>query len=335
MDTLTHAMIGSAIAEAGFRSRLGRGAILAGAVFASLPDTDIFLSLSRDPVAMLRYHRAASHSLILACIAAPILGWLAYRIFSRKGSYILWSLLALLALFSHDLLDLCTTWGTEVLYPFSDRRYALDALPIIDPLIAIPLLSSFLLMLFTRKLRMRQILSGLVLCWCFIYATIGYTLSREAINLTRESAPAGFSVEKSKAIPNTGTILLWHVVLKDKNGEFYTASVSSLNQRIFNNRLYKAQTSPQIEQILNSDKFAVIRRAADDLLLAKENNTPNQITFIDMRYAMLDPAGASIPMFFFKVILDHGGKNILRVERPVPDRHKSGGIDVYLDAIFN
>lgn len=39
----------------------------------------------------------------------------------------------LLAAVTHPLLDWCTSYGTELLSPFSRERFALDAIPIIDP----------------------------------------------------------------------------------------------------------------------------------------------------------------------------------------------------------
>ena len=333
MDTVTHALIGTAIAEAGFHNSLGRKAIFAGAIFASLPDTDIFMSLTGDPLAMLKYHRAATHSILLACVAAPILGWLSWKLTKKTGTILNWSLLALLGILSHDLLDLFTTWGTEIFYPLTDRRYSLDALPIIDPLITLPLLGGFLLTIFSKRLKARTIASRAILSWCILYTLTGLFLSTRAINLVRATIPEEFEIIKEKAIPNTGTILLWNVVLKDREGDFYTASVSSLNHRVFNQKFSKSHTSQQIENVLNSQEFSIIQNSSQGLLLAAEDSTQDTITFTDMRYAMLDAEGRSIPVFFFKIFLD-SRENILRVERPMPDRSRLGGLHVYLDAIF-
>ena len=335
MDTVTHALIGTAIAEVGFRNKLGRRAILAGAIFASLPDLDIILSISSDPIAMLKYHRAATHSIFLAVLAAPLLGWAGWKLSKKTGTVLLWILLALLTLLSHDLLDLCTTWGTEILYPFSSKRYALDALPIVDPLILFPLLGAMLFAFFTKKMRARRILSGLALLWCITYASTGYILSNQAITLAKSTKPKNFYTINEKAIPNTGTILLWHVVLKNDKGDFYTTSVSSLSQKVFNNEYYHGVSNKITKQILYSDKFQIIRLASSDFLLAQDDPQDNQVSFIDMRYAMLAPNGSSIPIFFFNVTMDKNNSNILKVERPIPDRHKSGGLKVYLNAIFN
>ena len=41
MDTVTQMLLGAVVAQAGFRRRLGRRAIVAGAVLAAVPDFDI------------------------------------------------------------------------------------------------------------------------------------------------------------------------------------------------------------------------------------------------------------------------------------------------------
>ncbi len=335
MDTVTHALIGTAIAESAFRNRLGRKALIAGAIFASLPDSDMFLSISGDPTAILRYHRAATHSILLACIAAPILGWIGWKLSKRTGRLLSWGLLAFLCLLSHDLLDLATTWGTEILYPITNKRFAIDALPIVDPLFAIPLVLAFLCTLLLKNLRIRRIIATAALCWGIGYGILGYTFSREAVRLVTDSAPTSYTVVQSKAVPNTGTILLWHVVLKDQTGDFFTASVSTLSKKVFNKENFDNIYNQDVELIRNSKEFEIIRRTSSDLLLAKEVTEDNRVIFIDMRYAMLAPDGSSIPMFFFDIGLDKVSNKVLNIQRPIPDRKKSGGFSVYWNAIFN
>src|SRR4029450_11156415 len=50
-----------------------------------------------------------------------------------RGPAATWFRLFVLTILSHPLLDLCTTYGTVLLAPFSYRRFAIDAIAIIDP----------------------------------------------------------------------------------------------------------------------------------------------------------------------------------------------------------
>jgi inner membrane protein len=62
-----------------------------------------------------------------------------------------WMLVVTVALFSHPLLDWLTPYGTQLLLPFSDARFAINAMPIIDPIYTLLLCAG--LWLAARRLR--------------------------------------------------------------------------------------------------------------------------------------------------------------------------------------
>jgi inner membrane protein len=94
------------------------------------PDVDILLRAS-DPFAEWRWHRGATHGLPVELAAGCLLGWVLAR--RSGGALRSWLALAIAALVSHPLLDWCTTYGTQLLAPFSSRRFALDWVAIVDP----------------------------------------------------------------------------------------------------------------------------------------------------------------------------------------------------------
>ena len=150
MDTVTQIVLGSAIAEAAFREKLGRSAIFFGALCGWLPDIDFFFHPSGSWEA-LQEHRGMTHSLVFLTAMAPILGGGAFLADRRirgdrhSGEARDWILLAFWALITHPLLDLCTSYGTQIFYPFSDYRYATDAISIIDFIYTLPLLLAAIL----------------------------------------------------------------------------------------------------------------------------------------------------------------------------------------------
>jgi inner membrane protein len=106
-------------------------AAVAGAVFALLPDVDYFC-IFWDRLAFIRYHRGFTHSLValpLFALAGALLG----RFLGGPRWFKPLLLLGLAVLASHLLLDLATSYGTQLLSPFSRRRLALDWIFIIDP----------------------------------------------------------------------------------------------------------------------------------------------------------------------------------------------------------
>jgi inner membrane protein len=130
MDTITHGIAGAVIAKAGFSKRLGRIGTIAGVVSAILPDADSILRIFGEEI-FLKYHRGIGNSIFFMFPIALVLAFLFNRI-SKRNAFGIFFLLALIELTVHNFLDLQNSFGTMLLYPFSDRRFSLDMVFIID-----------------------------------------------------------------------------------------------------------------------------------------------------------------------------------------------------------
>jgi len=85
-----------------------------------------------DRLAFIRYHRGFTHSLValpLLALAGALLG----RYLGGPRWFKPLFILGLVVLGSHLLLDLATSYGTQLFSPFSRRRLSLDWIFIIDP----------------------------------------------------------------------------------------------------------------------------------------------------------------------------------------------------------
>ena len=139
MDPFTHGLVGAAAAGATATSR-HRAAACSGFVAALLADLDVLLSRADDPLYQLEFHRQFSHSLLFvpvgALLATMLLWWPMRNKISRKGLY--------LACFSGyataGLLDACTSYGTQLLWPFSEARIAWNLTPVVEPVITFGLM---------------------------------------------------------------------------------------------------------------------------------------------------------------------------------------------------
>lgn len=130
MDPVTHGLAGGLIAKSGVAHRLlppeleNRGIALVAAG-ALAPDLDAIVELGPDPLAFLRYHRGLTHSLLGGLALAALLAMVCARFFpgvSRRRLFVLTSI----GVYTHILLDVLTSYGTVLLYPFRRERFTLD-----------------------------------------------------------------------------------------------------------------------------------------------------------------------------------------------------------------
>src|SRR5262245_23818797 len=130
MDPVTHGLAGALISEAGFRQSLGNRArwMLPGA--AMFPDLDIVYRMKGLPT-YIQNHLALTDSFVGVIGAALLLGSVMGRL-DEERRYTAWIAACLVALVSHQLLDLITSYGTIILYPFSQERFFLDWVFILD-----------------------------------------------------------------------------------------------------------------------------------------------------------------------------------------------------------
>ena len=144
MDPLTQGLLGATIGQAAYGRRLGRSAIVWGALGGMLPDIDVVASAA-GPMGEFLYHRGPTHSLWFGPVSGALLGywlWQHGRQRGAPGTRADWVGLMILAIFTHPLLDLFTTYGTQLLSPLSNHRFALDAVAIIDPIYTLMLVGA-------------------------------------------------------------------------------------------------------------------------------------------------------------------------------------------------
>jgi membrane-bound metal-dependent hydrolase YbcI (DUF457 family) len=145
MDTITHGIAGALIGKGFFSRRAAKVAVFSATIGAMFPDVDVVQEIfSRDPLAIVKYHRAITHSFVALPFFAAILAGLTLlgAEFLKKKHFAFhdlespsWSMLTIIygvAIASHILLDGLTSFGTRMWYPVSQQRVAWDWLFIID-----------------------------------------------------------------------------------------------------------------------------------------------------------------------------------------------------------
>ena len=133
VDTIAHGLTGAVIGYCGFRQRPdgGRVALWAGIAAAEFPDIDIGLGFFGNE-AVLRWHRSFTHSALLLPVWAAMVAGAFWAVSDKKRFRLLYAVSAV-GIASHLLLDWLTNYGTELLWPLTDARFALSWVFIVDP----------------------------------------------------------------------------------------------------------------------------------------------------------------------------------------------------------
>lgn len=135
MDPITHGLLGASVSQTINARAISKKVIIVGALAAMAADLDIFWFNLHNPTIFMLYHRQATHALIFILLGGALVGG-AGLLFSsslrNRWRYVL--LTAIAAYATHGLLDTCTSYGTQLFWPFSNKRVAWDIIAIVDPL---------------------------------------------------------------------------------------------------------------------------------------------------------------------------------------------------------
>lgn len=206
MDPITHGILGGVTAQAWPRKPWHRVYTWAGALGAMAPDLDFLIHSDSDPLVFIKFHRHFTHALLFipaGGLAVAALLWLITR--RRHPLLKLW-LAASIGYATHGLLDACTTYGTLLLWPFSDARVSWDIISIVDPIFTLVLLFGLIAAGVKKSYRV----AGLSLVLAFCYLGLGAWQHHRILGYQREIAAArSHHPEQTRAYPSLGNLLVW------------------------------------------------------------------------------------------------------------------------------
>ena len=210
MDSLTHIALGACIGEAFFGKKIGKKAMLWGALAQSIPDIDFVAHLWMNPAEALLAHRGFTHSILFAIILTPFLALVAEK----------WTFLFALQLFVHIFIDAFNNYGVGWFEPFSHYRISFNTIYVADPFFSIWPGIAFVVLLFTghknvhRKFWWRF---GIIMCTLYL----GYCIENKISMDTEVKEIALKQNLKYSAMLNTPTPLnnwLWYIILRNDSG---------------------------------------------------------------------------------------------------------------------
>ena len=308
MDLLTQGLLGGATALAVTDKKHSRLAALVGFAAALLADADILINASDDPLLNVELHRHFSHALIFipvgALVAALILWPLLRNRLEFRGIY----LYALAGYATAGILDACTSYGTHLLWPFTETRIAWSIVAIIDPVFSLVLLIALVAGLkYCKPLYAR---TGLALAGA--YLLIGVWQHHNALQVAVDlAAQRDHKIERIIVKPTLANLVLWRSIYLSEDRFFVDAIWVGPGR----NRIYTGASAPKFEQARdfpNLDTDSVMSRdierfskLASDYVVA-DPGRDNVLT--DIRYSML-PTGIAA-MWGIDLDLDSTSKHV-------------------------
>ncbi len=226
MDPISQGVLGASAAQAASRPRHLLAATLCGTLAGMAPDLDALIRSDADPLLYLEYHRQFTHALIFipfgALFCAAVLQLLVRATLSFRQTYAY----CLLGYATHGLLDACTSYGTQLLWPFSSARVAWHTVSIIDPVFTAPLLVLIGLGVWRRRTGYAR----LALVWVAVFMLCG-VVQRERAELagTSLAAARGHDPQRLSAKPSFGNLLVWKVIY-EYDGRYYVDAVRLLGK---------------------------------------------------------------------------------------------------------
>ena len=220
MDPVSQGLLGAVFAGSFSKKKGMRFASLCGAIGGIAPDLDIFIKSESNPLLAIEYHRHFSHSLVFVPFGGLIIAFFLYLFFLKKKDFKTIFIFTTLGFLSHGFLDSCTSYGTNLFWPFSESRVSWNIISVIDPIYTF-ILFAFLILSFLLK---SCDLIKLGLCMSFLY--LGYGLGKymhvEKLIL-KLADDRGHKIERLLLNPTIGNVILWRSVYQYKNNYFIDA----------------------------------------------------------------------------------------------------------------
>lgn len=292
MDSLTQIILGVAIAHVGLRGKENWKKTLAlGAVLGTLPDLDVYFSkILQDSLAEIELHRGFSHSILffilLSCVITP---------FIKKSFKEVSTVRLLITVFSilltHSLLDVFTTWGTQILWPL-ETKFAFKSIFVVDITYTIPLLMGVVLGLKNKRITFTYaglFISSLYLVWGLI-----------AQNIIKNRVENQFTNQFSNEIlhltakPTFSNSFLWNVIVQTNDGFYLSDSM------LFESEEIKFQFFPQNKQFIDGYYSDVnlkrLIKISENQYVISQNE--KGFVFNDLRFGLLKNEGNEVQFAF-------------------------------------
>ena len=317
MDSFTQVLLGIATAELCAGKKLQRKTFLYGAILGTLPDLDVVIGQFMNPIDGVAIHRGLSHSILFFLLLSPFLGWLITKIERDKINFASATKMVFCCLLTHVLLDIFTSWGTQVFWPLPDR-IALKTIFVIDPLYTFPLLISLILAwkkhdFFSRK---KYVLIGIYLSSSYLLLTCSlklYALQQFDKALKVQNIAYNDLIVK----PTAFNCILWNANIATKEA-YFLGDYSLFDSQSISFKKYP-KNDKLARQLEGNVDFETLKNISEGWFIVTKKE--NQFYFNDLRFGLLTSDSEKTQFAFSYVFKDENG--VLKAQE-VPKRKRDG-----------
>ena len=285
MDPLSQGTVGAAFAQSVANKnnifKIGVIGFLAGLA----PDLDVLIQSSTDPILFLEYHRQFTHSLFFIPFGSLIVALVLFPFVKNSMSIKTVYFASILGYATHGLLDACTSYGTQLFWPFSNARVTWNNISIVDPLFTIPAL---ILVGIAIKMK-KKVLNFFSIAWIAFYLSLGFVQYERALTAANELAnERGHNPERLTLKPSFGNLILWKSIYQHKE-TFYVDAIRTVQSstwcmgesiRVFDYQHHLPNLKKESQQKKDIERFRWFSQ--DYLGYDKERNIVT-----DVRYSMI------------------------------------------------
>lgn len=315
MDSLTHTVLGACIGQALAGKKIGKQAMLWGAIANNLPDIDVLTSFWMSQAEGLLAHRGFTHSILFALLVSPLLAFLFHRWYRKTTmTFNDWLLIFGTGNFIHIFIDSLTCYGTGWFEPFSHTRVAFNVLFVADPFYTISILISCIALLIISRnnvFRNHWAKIGIVISTCYIFYAIVNKITidnKTESELTRQH----ISYNRYFANPTPLNNWLWYLVAQNDSGYFigYRSLFDRQPNIEFN---YYPMHKELIEALPDDGDLKALKRFSQGYYAAEQK--ADTIYFSDIRFGQLGGWNNSEVPFVFRYTLHEKANNDLVIQR--------------------
>lgn len=295
--------------------KLGKKALLWGALAQSVPDIDFVASFWMDTSSDLLAHRGFTHSILFLCLISPVMAMAAERWHRPHNiSFKKWLIFFFAVIAAHLFLDAFNNYGTGWLEPFSHARISFHTVYVADPFFSVwSGIACLMLLILQQKDPKRTFWWKAGLLMSFLY--LGYcTINKWTIDRQVHHAFSKQNLHPKRYFTTPAPLQnwLWFVVAGDEKG-YYTGFRSLFDRTDTIAFTYFPSNRHLLDTVRDHENLQKLIRFSQQYYTVEQWG--DTLVFNDLRFGQIIGWQQPRGRFVFHYYLSHPADNELVVQR--------------------